>query len=298
MKIPSGLARHALTLEKNSPRLLFGAGVVGMVGSTVLACRATLQLSDTLQEVQNDMQIAKDLDNPAEYSEKDRSRDLTIIQIRGAAKVIKLYAPPVILGVASIAMLSKSHNILQQRNAALTAAYLTLEQGFNEYRSRVREKYGEDAEDEIRFPREKVKRINPETGREHTVEVVDPTKLSIYARIFDEKSGEWSKDAEWNLIYLKNQEQYANDLLRARGHILLNDVYDALDIPRSSAGTVVGWVLGDEGDNYVDFGIYHKRNTDFVNGRERSAVLDFNVDGLIYDQIEDVPEEKLSWQRD
>lgn len=297
MKIPNGLARQALKLEKNSPKLLFGAGVLGMVGTTVLACRATLQLSDTLQRIQSDKQIANDITSP-EYTDKERARDLTIIHVRGVAKVAKLYAPPVLLGVASIAMLTKSHNILQQRNAALTAAYIALEKGFNEYRARVRDKYGEDAEDEIRFPREEIKEINPKTGREHTVEIVDPTKLSIYARIFDEKSKEWSKDPEWNLIFLNNQQQFANDMLRSRGHIMLNDVYDALDIPRSSAGMVVGWVLGEEGDNYVDFGIHHKRNADFVNGYERSVVLDFNVDGLVYDQIEDVPQERLSWQRD
>lgn len=316
MKIPSGLARQAFRLEKNAPKLLFGAGVTGMVGSTVLACRATLQLEDRLAKAREELELVRNrqefiekMKNDSdpkvaekyvdeEYTDHDQQRDTTLVYIRSVVSVGKLYAPPILLGAASIIMLSKSHSILQQRNAALTAAYLGLEQAFNEYRGRVREKYGEDAEDEIRFPREKIKEINPETGREHSVEIVDPTKLSIYARIFDEKSKEWTKDPEWNLIYLKNQQQFANDMLRARGHVLLNDVYDCLDIPRSSAGTVVGWVLGDEGDNYIDFGIYSKANSDFVNGRERSVVLDFNVDGLIYDQIEDIPEEKLSWQRD
>ena len=60
-----------------------------------------------------------------------------------------------------------------------------------------------------------------------------------------------------------------------------------LGIPRSQAGAVVGWVLG-EGDDYIDFGMFDGNNMatrDFVNGYERSILLDFNVDGVIYDLI-------------
>ena len=88
-------------------------------------------------------------------------------------------------------------------------------------------------------------------------------------------------------MYLKAQQNSFNDLLRARGHVFLNEVYDGLGLERSQAGAVVGWVLGD-GDNYVDFGIFDgdkPRARDFVNGLEASILLDFNVDGVIYDLI-------------
>ena len=92
-------------------------------------------------------------------------------------------------------------------------------------------------------------------------------------------------------MFLRAQQQYANDKLIAQGHLFLNEVYDMLGLPRTKAGAIVGWVYDDNnavGDNFVDFGIYdvHRETArDFVNGYERSILLDFNVDGVIYDLI-------------
>lgn len=76
-----------------------------------------------------------------------------------------------------------------------------------------------------------------------------------------------------------------NDLLQVRGHVFLNEAYDALGLERSKEGAVVGWVLDYNGDNFIDFGIYTKENARFVNGDERAVLLDFNVDGVIFDKI-------------
>jgi hypothetical protein len=82
--------------------------------------------------------------------------------------------------------------------------------------------------------------------------------------------------------------------------VFLNEVYDMVGVPRSKAGAVVGWLLSPNGgtDNFVNFGVFDGRTEvarDFVNGREGAILLDFNVDGVIYDKI-DPPLEALSWQ--
>ena len=62
-----------------------------------------------------------------------------------------------------------------------------------------------------------------------------------------------------------------------------------LGIPKTKAGQVVGWVYDPEhpvGDNYVDFGLFdldRERVRRFVNGDERNILLDFNVDGNIWE---------------
>jgi hypothetical protein len=293
------IARQSLATQAHAPTILFGAGVVGVVGSTVLACRATLKLEDVLEQAQRDLNIAKRLEDD-DYSEKDRQKDISLIYVQNAVKVARLYAPAVILGTASIAALTRSHNMLSQRNAALTAAYAALEKGFSDYRKRVVEKYGEEEDREFRYGTEIVEIVDPETKKKTTIKRVGPEGASIYARFFDQFSPSWSKEPEYNLIFLKCQQNYANDLLRSRGHVFLNEVYDMLGIERSQAGAVIGWILSRHGDtdNYVNFGIFDDNDAaiDFVNGREGSILLDFNVDGVIFDKI-DRNREELSWQK-
>lgn len=297
MAVSKALGRQAFVLEKNSPAILFGAGLAGMVGSTVLACRATLKLEEVLDEGKENIKKAKTLEHD-DYSEKDREKDLAIIHIQTSVKIVKLYGPAIILGGASVAALTQSHSILNRRNAALTAAYAALEKGFATYRQRVVEKYGEEEDRNFRYGSREVEII--EDGKKKKVTRVGLDEPSIYARFFDPMSTRWSKEPEYNLLLLKSQQNYANDLLRARGHVFLNEVYDMIGVPRSKAGSVVGWILiGNVKENWVDFGIWDDDNNvrDFVNGREASILLDFNVDGVIYDKI-DTPTEALSWQMD
>ena len=293
------VASKGLLLQKTSPHLLFGAGVVGVVGSTVLACRATLKMSDVLEEAQGNLHTAKELDHP-DYSEKDRKRDISLIYFQSGVQVFKLYLPAIVVGGVSIAALTQSHRILSSRNAALTAAYTALDKGFNQYRARVVDKYGEEEDRNLRYGTREEQITDPETGKKQTVtRVATDCEPSVYARFFDPYSTSWSKEPEYNLIFLRCQQNYANELLRARGHVFLNEVYDMLGIARSKAGAVVGWVLSKNGetDNYINFGIFDgdDRARDFVNGREGAILLDFNVDGVIYDKIDSVGEE-VSWQ--
>ena len=113
---------------------------------------------------------------------------------------------------------------------------------------------------------------------------------SQYARYFNSGCAAWTKDPECNLVYLRHQQNYATELLRHRGYLFLNEVYDMLGLPRTKAGQVIGWVYDEAnpvGDNYVDFGIYNERNEDFVNGYAESLLLDFNVDGNVLDKLPD-----------
>lgn len=284
------IAHSALLAQKNSPKFLFGAGIVGMVGSTVLACRATLKMEEVVEEAKSKLELARTLEHP-HYSEQDRKRDVSLVYFQTGVKVVKLYGPAIIVGGTSIVALTSSHNILSRRNVALTAAYAALEQGFSEYRARVVEKFGEEQDRNFRYGTQQVEVVDSETGKKKIVTRVSQETPSIYARFFDSSSPSWSKEEEYNLIFLQCQQNYANDLLRSRGHIFLNEVYDMLGLPRSKAGAVVGWILMPEGrtDNFVNFGVFDdksERARDFVNGYEGAILLDFNVDGVIWDKID------------
>lgn len=288
-------------LKKHSPEILVVAGVIGTVASTVMACKATTKISTiidkTKEDVDNIHKCLEDKSLAKEYTPDDGKKDLAIVYIQTGVKLAKLYAPSVILGALSITGILASNNILRKRNVALAAAYATVDQGFKDYRKRVVERFGEQIDRELKYNIKAKKfetiEVDPETGKEkkvkETVDIADPNTYSDYARFFDDGCTGWEKNSEYNLMFLRAEQNYANDRLKARGYLYLNEVYERLGIPCTKAGQVVGWVYNPDkpnGDNYVDFGIFdvsREKARDFVNGYERSILLDFNVDGNILD---------------
>ena len=300
-------AFHKVNFEfiKHKPEIMVVAGVVGTVASAVLACKATTKVNEVLEKNQTEVEkVHTALTHPEllkegeEYTEEDSKKDLAIIYAKTGFEFVKLYAPAVILGAVSIASILGGHNILRKRNVALAAAYTAVDTGFKEYRGRLIERFGEGLDKELRY-NIKAKEVDEivvnEDGTQQvvkkTVNVADPNVHSDYARFFDCGNTGWTKDPEYNLMFLRGQQQYANDLLHSRGYLFLNEVYDMLGVPRTKAGQIVGWIYDERhpnGDNFVDFGIYDINNPnaiDFVNGYERTILLDFNVDGPILDLI-------------
>lgn len=298
-KLTVAAGQATLQLSKQSPHILFGAGIVGFGATIYLASKAVLKLDRHVDVFQENLETVKELYDSAKDSEEGRAsypkaeyrKDLAYLYANSVYDITKMYAPTVIVGTLTIVCLTKSHTILSNRNTALMAAYSVLERSYNAYRKRVIDEFGEDKDREFRYPTKEIRTLSlDEKGK--AVEKVETKTLldqySTYARFFDEMCPDWNRNPEYNLIFLRAQQNWANDLLQARGHVFLNEVYDMLGIPRSKAGAVVGWVIGHDGDNYIDFGLFNGENSaarDFVNGRERSILLDFNVDGVIYDKI-------------
>ena len=295
------MGKVGLQFKKHSPEIFLVAGIAGTVTSTVLACKATTKISKILEEKNNQVNDIHEhvADETVDYTVEDSKKDLTIVYAQTGIKLAKLYAPAVAVGALSITSIVAGHRILNKRNVALAAAYAVVDKSFKDYRGRVVERFGEALDKELRY-NIKAKEIeevvvdengNQAIEKKTVYEIDDIPTHSEYARFFDEGSPDWQKDSEYNLMFLRRQQDYANDVLKTRGHIFLNEVYDMLGIPRTQTGQIVGWVYDEKnpnGDNYVDFGIYDlsdERKRAFVNGFERNILLDFNVDGTIYDKI-------------
>ncbi len=306
--IPTAISRkvasQALIARKNSPTLLFGAGVVSMVGSTVLACRATLKLEETLDKIEaskHQADMVKELVDSGEvpadttYTDKEYKSDLVTIGVRGVGAIVKLYGPSVVLGGVGVLCLTKSHQILMERNAALTAAYVAVDRAFRNYRERVVDRFGEDTDRELRYDYEEVDIVDEETGKVVSTVRAPNGDHNMYARWFDETNRNWNSPPfdENNWLFLRTQQQWANDRLRARGHMFLNEVYDMLGLDHTTAGAIVGWVYdrnNEVGDNFIDFGCWNQHDGSgdvFFNGRDGAILLDFNVDGPIYQLMDE-----------
>lgn len=298
MKSVNGVASKAvMKLKKHSPEILVVAGIAGTVVSAVLACKATTKVAEILDETKGTLDtIHEGMEtgaiNGQEYTTEDGKKDTVVVYAQTGVKLAKLYGPAIILGTLSITSILSANNILRKRNVALGAAYAAIDKSFKEYRGRVIERFGEQVDTELKYGIKAKKfeeiEVDPETGKEKkvkkTVMVADPNLQSDYAVYFDSKSRNYETNPDYNRMFLKAQQAFANDKLQTRGHLFLNEVLDDLDLPRTPAGQIVGWTK-DGPDGYVNFRIVEVER-EIEDGRHEPALLlDFNVEGNIWEKM-------------
>lgn len=282
-------------LKAKAPEILVGAGVVGIVTGTVMACKASKKVDDILEEhnerveqIHHDKELGVsgiESGIAIEYPEKMAKKDLTKTYLTTAGKLIKLYLPSALVMTGSIGCILGSYKILNERNAALAAAYTTLDTCYKDYRANVVEKYGEDVDKEMAYG---IKAEKQKEGEEKSYKITSNTNISGYARLFDEMNPFWEDNAEYNFMFLTDMQRWANDRLKAKGVLFLNDVYEALGFPETQAGQVIGWVYDPQVEAKIDFGLYNLNNQskkDFMNGLEKCVLLDFNVDGDVHSRL-------------
>lgn len=298
MKSVNGVTSKAvMKLKKHSPEILVVAGIAGTVVSAVLACKATTKVAEILDETKGTLDtIHEGMEtgaiNGQEYTTDDGKKDTVVVYAQTGMKLAKLYGPAIILGTLSITSILASNNILRKRNVALGAAYAAIDKSFKEYRGRVIERFGDQVDTELKYGIKAKKfeeiEVDPETGKEKkvkkTVMVADPNLQSDYAVYFDSKSRNYETNPDYNRMFLKAQQAFANDKLQTRGHLFLNEVLDDLDLPRTPAGQIVGWTK-DGPDGYVNFRIVEVERETEDGRHEPALLLDFNVEGNIWEKM-------------
>ena len=287
----AGLA--LLTGQKHSPAILFGVGVAGVVATVVMSSRATLKVSEVLDAFEEKKEMSKDLreERPETYTEDKFKHDQVVIHTRLVLDITKLYAPSVVVGCLSVAALGGAPVILTRRNAALTATLTAVNKAFNEYRGRVREELGDDKDREFMYGTSTREEI-VETKKGSKVEKVTTfgDGSSPYSKVFDAENYNFQNTVEGNGWFIRLIQNHCNDRLRAKGYLLLNDVYRELGMDDTEAGCVVGWMWDSEnGDQYIDFGCWKDAERGgldpFHVGADGSILLDFNVDGPIFKKL-------------
>jgi hypothetical protein len=297
--------RTGLVLQKHSPEILLGAGLIGMAVTVVLASKATLKVDEIVQEHNSTMErideAIKDEGKP-EYTPEVGVEDKGKLMVQTGLKLTKLYGPAIGVGVLSISAILASHGVMAQRQVALVAAYNLLGEAYKNYRGRVVEELGEEKDLQFHLGlRESERTVSEENedGKKvkvkRTVLVAKGPMPSIYARCFDSSNPMFRSDRLLNRAFLTAQQNYVNDVLILRGHVFLNEVYERLGFPHTSEGALVGWVLRDpdqmkeeKRDGYISFGIDDPRSEadrEFMRGENDAIWLDFNVDGIVYNLI-------------
>lgn len=297
-KASGALNKIGFGLKKRSPEILVAVGVVGTVVSAVMACKATTKINTILDETKEQLgkihEYAGNPDAAEKYNAEDAKKDTAIVYAQTGVKLAKLYAPAVGLGILSISSILASNNILRKRNMAISAALAVATQDFKDYRNCVIERFGKEVDYQLRYnikAEEIEETVTDEKGKEKkvkkSIEVADPN-ASGYVKYFTRSNPYWEEDSSYVEMFLRSQQNYANDKLKATGHLTLNDVYDMLGFHDSKAGMVVGWIYDldhPNGDNYVEFDVKKVNLPNEQGGYEEAYAIDFNVDGNIYNEM-------------
>ena len=322
-KLASG--RAFCRIKAHSPEILLVAGVTGLIAGTVVACKSTLKAHKVIEEAKNSLDEIHDCEADEgladKYTEEDAVNDKVHLFIKTAVKLTGLYAPSILLCGCSIACILLSHKIMSDQKAAAIAFGSTASAALAEYRNKVAEKYGKEVEEEIRYGVKTVKTTDPElySGTDGSGEPVEKEEkivgigdASLYSTLIDEYCGVWDHKADLTLMALRSAERTLTDRLAARrtskkpGYLFLREVYEYLEIPRERWPkdiNLIGWLYTDEdskNDKYVDFGplflldrratesgdqYIYSMNDPAVSYRDRAVLVDFNIDGVIYDKI-------------
>lgn len=305
LKLPSGSGKiftsFTTAMKQHSPEILVYSGIGEILTGTFLACRASTKVGAIIDEFKAEMNRIEKLysvvpDDPElkAKQEKEEKKAIRACYLHATGELAKLYGLSVGLMVGGTVSILCGAGILKKRNAAIAAAYTTLDNSYREYRKRVAEKYGEEAENDIRMGAKEEKidvKETDENGKEKTVKQkvkVTGPELSGYARYFVYgESAAAEPNFDYNQMFLIGQQEVANRMLRARGYLFLNDVYEMLGFERTVAGQVVGWVYDrnsdNHGDNVIDLRIetVFRKRSECPGDYEKCLIIDPNVDGEI-----------------
>lgn len=285
--------------EKHAPELLTGAGVATFAATVIFAVRGTFKATDALASTQ---EVLDDISANESEDEKSSGK-IRAAKLGCAGELVTAYLPVALCGAASLSCFIGSNHISRKRLIGTAAAYATLAAGFDEYRSRVIETYGEDADRKFQYGivNKKVKHTetDPETGKKIKVTETEATiegcsSFGVYFKPEYEvaKTGKTVKNSNWqpndlfNLTFIKAQCSWFNGKLDRGERVYLSEVYKALGIPMDDCPDVrvVGWLPISEGgdDAYIRFNAYQPHaSDDFLINDAGEILLDFNTDGVI-----------------
>lgn len=205
--------------DKNSPAILTGLGVAGMVTTVVLAVKATPRVNEILEKK----------------------------EAEGASKVEKLKAvapvvgPALAMGVATTACIVGSNVQSSKKIAALSAAYSIAEAGTREWVEKTKEVVGDKTMEKIHdaICEEKVKDNPPPIGSETSgngTEVVITGHGDVLC--YDAFTSKYFRS---NPEYIRKVINDMNQKMFVENYITLNEMFDALGLDRCKMGENFGW---------------------------------------------------------
>lgn len=318
-------------VSEHSPEILIATGIIGFVGAAVVACKGTTKVSEIFEEKNESLKnVEIAINNPEclpegkEYTKEDAKNDKIIIYTRFIFNLVKIYGPSVLIMALSAGCIISSNGIMRKRNAAILAAYTSLDKAFKEYRKRVEEKYGKEAEEEIRYG---IKDTGEKDKNGAPICESNYDGVLDYAFYFDKDSSElYDSNDNLNQSILRSTLHLVNDMLTQRkslygaGWVFEEEVRSALRMKRSKIkgqskrSKIVGWTLlpnvdyfndpSVRADGHISFGEIACGDGDCIFRKivtpehGEAYLIELNVDGPIIDIYDDIVSGKYMKYRD
>ena len=298
MSITTAFYTGVARISKHAPTILSVTASAGVIATGYLAWKAGTRFEDVEgRDWDRRKECLKNADSIPDEDVPKIERKNRILFILDTVRTV---APAAIVGAATITMIYFSNSISKKRLAAMGAAYATLQTAFDGYKRTMVEALGKESVEKILKPKlpnvgksaeEILSSDNKSDAAYVSDAVVNSLKaLSPYARIIAEESSTcWDPNEDYTSQNLAAVQLWANRRLERKGHLFLNEVFDQLGLSRTREGAVVGWLKNGEGDCYVSFGdfdasIYRVPSDDYTRV-DSNFIVDFNVDGVIWDRI-------------
>lgn len=202
-------------LTKNTPGILTGIGIAGMIASTVMAVHATPKAIMLMNEKEIELEVDK-------LSAKE------VVQTTW-----KCYIPSVVTGAASIACIIGASSVNARRNAALLTAYTLSETALKEYKDKVIEEVGTKKAQEIR---DSIAKDHLEKKPVETSEVLVTEKGETLC--YDVISGRYFKS---DIEKIRRSVNELNRQMLSEGCVSLNDLYYEIGLDSIGIGSDLGW---------------------------------------------------------
>lgn len=233
MKFKQLLNKSTMVLKKHSPAILTGVGVIGLGATAYLAYKSREKVEEVIVEIEDAREAGEEI-NKVEVA-------------KGIAEAVYL---PVLVGGASVAAILLSYRIQSKRVTALASA-LVAQQAHNAFfEKKYKDTHGEEEYSKFMAPteREEVVTVDGKGKNKVTSEEVRKELDKTIGQWYDESSEYLIDDHHYNIAYIDSVEQRLQTILFQRGHLLLNEVRDALGFERIRNGALLGWSSGDSFD--------------------------------------------------
>ena len=208
----NGIAKK---IRSYSPEILIGAGISGMISSTVMAVKSTHKAMSLIKEKKKELKKNK------------------LKPIETFKAVFKCYIPSTVITVLSVGCIITASSINHKRNAALATAYSLSESALKLYQEKVIETVGEKKEQQVRdeVAKEKIAK-NPASKSEVIITSNGDTLC------YDGLSGRYFKS---DIEKLRKAVNDLNHTMINNMCVSLNDFYDLIGLASIPVGDKLGW---------------------------------------------------------